>query len=97
MIVRIVKMTFMPDKTEEFLANFEKHKEQIRNFSGCRKLSLLQENHQSNVYFTYSWWESENDLENYRQSELFKGVWQQTKKYFADRPMAWSLVNKVEL
>ena len=45
---------------------------------------------QSNVYFTYSWWQGEEDLEAYRHSDLFKGVWAFTKQLFADKPQAWS-------
>jgi hypothetical protein len=29
-------------------------------------------------------------LENYRNSDLFKGVWAETKIKFSDRPEAWS-------
>ncbi|HAD96922.1 MAG TPA: antibiotic biosynthesis monooxygenase [Cryomorphaceae bacterium] len=97
MIIRIVKMTFQPESVEAFLANFEKNKAAIRSFPGCNRLELLQEKGKGNVYFTYSWWEQETDLENYRQSELFRGVWQLTKTFFAAKPEAWSLENRVTL
>ena len=90
-------MTFQPEGVADFLANFEKNKEAIRNFPGCTRLELLQEKGREDVYFTYSWWEQEQDLENYRQSDLFRGVWQLTKTFFAAKPEAWSLENKVKL
>lgn len=95
MIIRIVKMTFQQDRVPEFVANFQKHKEQIRGFEGCSHLELLQQEGQPNVFFTYSWWHSDGDLENYRHSQLFKEVWAFTKNLFSARPEAWSL-NQLE-
>ncbi len=83
-------MTFKADEVDNFLANFEKHKSQIRAFEGCEKLILLQDKHKPNVYFTYSWWQNESNLTAYRHSELFKGVWAFTKSLFAAKPEAWS-------
>lgn len=94
MFVRIVKMSFHPEKIEEFLTLFNQKKENIRNSNGCRLLELYRDKTQDNVFFTYSYWEAEQDLENYRNSELFKSVWAQTKVLFNDKPAAWS-VDKV--
>lgn len=90
MITRIVKMTFQEDRISDFLDNFQKHKEQIRNFPGCHKLILLRDKDRPEVFFTYSWWSEATDLENYRQSDLFQGVWAFTKTLFAAKPEAWS-------
>ena len=87
-------MSFDPSKIEEFLANFEDKKHQIRNFEGCEFLELYRDKKNTNVFFTYSFWNSEADLENYRHSELFKGVWADTKILFNAKPEAWS-VDKV--
>lgn len=90
-------MTFQPDKTADFKANFEKHKLQIRGVEGCEKLLLLQDINDINVYFTYSWWQSEKHLDAYRNSELFKGVWKFTKSLFSARAEAWSTTEKAAL
>ncbi|MCR9154514.1 MAG: antibiotic biosynthesis monooxygenase [Bacteroidetes bacterium] len=90
MIVRIVKMTFREEEVPEFLANFHEHKARIRAFSGCERLLLLKDLNKPNIYFTYSWWHSEEDLERYRHSSLFKGVWAFTKALFAEKAEAWS-------
>ena len=95
MIVRIVKMSFTEAKIEDFLHNFEKNKIQIRNFKGCKLLELYRDKNYRNIFFTYSYWESEQDLERYRKSELFKSVWAKTKVLFNDKPEAWS-VDKIE-
>ncbi len=97
MIIRVVKMTFVPERVPEFLANFEEKKELIRHFEGCQHLELLKEIDKDNVYFTYSYWDSLRSLEKYRHSSLFKGVWAFTKSLFSDKPAAWSLEQKVKL
>ncbi len=94
MFVRIVKMEFDPLKIDEFLSNFEVVKDKIRAFAGCQFLELYRDKHNTNVFFTYSYWTSETDLENYRHSKLFKGVWANTKPLFNAKPEAWS-VDKV--
>lgn len=95
MFVRIVKMSFQPEKIDEFLANFNDKKEFIRKTKGCNLLELYRDKTNPNIFFTYSYWETEQDLENYRNSDLFKGVWAKTKTLFNDKPLAWS-VDKLE-
>lgn len=97
MFVRIVKMSFNSEKIEEFLANFNTKKEFIRNSPGCRLLELYRDKTNSDIFFTYSYWETEQDLENYRNSDLFKGVWAQTKILFNDKPLAWSVDKTISL
>ncbi|VXB88192.1 Antibiotic biosynthesis monooxygenase [Flavobacterium sp. 9R] len=91
MFVRIVKLSFHPEHCAAFLANFELMKQQIRNAPGNRLLELYQDKTNSNVFFTYSYWETEDDLENYRQSALFNEVWTFTKQLFNAKPEAWSV------
>ncbi|GHA78085.1 putative quinol monooxygenase [Pontibacter akesuensis] len=91
MIIRIVRMTFLPEKTGEFLEIFRSSKDKIRAFDGCQHVELLQDVNQPNVYSTYSHWQSETHLNAYRDSELFGQVWPATKKLFSDKPQAWSL------
>jgi len=96
MFVRIVKMNFKAANIELFLKNFNMNKEKIRNSKGCNLLELYRDKNDSNTFFTYSYWESEADLEVYRNSELFKVVWGKTKVLFNNKPEAWS-VDKVEV
>jgi quinol monooxygenase YgiN len=91
MLVRIVKMSFHQEHIPAFLENFELFKNQIRNSPGNRLLELYQDKNNPSVFFTYSYWESEDDLENYRKSALFNEVWDFTKKLFNDKPEAWSV------
>ncbi|WP_338358110.1 antibiotic biosynthesis monooxygenase family protein [Yeosuana marina] len=91
MFIRIVKMSFSENHIDDFLTNFELNKNKIRNFKGCNLLELYRDKKDSNIFFTYSYWESEADLETYRQSDLFKAVWSKTKPLFNTKPEAWSV------
>jgi heme-degrading monooxygenase HmoA len=90
MIVRFVKMTFQKDCCDEFEKIFIMSKDKINAMPGCMHVELLKETNNGQVYFTRSIWEHDNDLENYRRSELFKDVWGATKKLFESKPEAWS-------
>ncbi len=95
MIIRIVKMTFAPEKVNDFLEIFNTSKLLIRNFKGCSHLELLNDINQPNIFFTYSYWQEESNLNNYRDSELFAGVWAKTKILFNAKPEAWSVTQSI--
>lgn len=97
MIIRIVKMNFQPEKVTEFLEVFHASKQLIRNYEGCSHLELLNDINNPNIYFTYSYWESEMHLDGYRHSDLFAGVWSKTKILFAAKTEAWSVEQTVKL
>jgi quinol monooxygenase YgiN len=97
MIIRIVRMSFEPEQVENFRKLFDERKEFIRGFNGCRHLELWQDAQASNVFLTYSIWESEKHLDHYRFSDLFKDTWARTKALFCDKPVAWSVTQQVIL
>ena len=90
MIVRLVKMTFKHEEAEAFKEIFASVSPKIKAFEGCSDVQLLQDVRNSNVFFTRSIWKSENHLDSYRNSELFKSTWKVTKARFAAKPEAWS-------
>ncbi|SFU46005.1 hypothetical protein SAMN05216480_10485 [Pustulibacterium marinum] len=94
MLVRIVKLTFQDDKIADFTAHFEVHKNTIRHFEGCQFLELYQDKNNPAIFFTYSYWENEEALEKYRNSDVFKNIWKTVKVWFGNKPEAWS-VNKL--
>lgn len=91
MIVRIVQMHFRTEEVDQFKALFEERKERIRNFEGCHHLELWQDVKNTDVFFTYSYWESEAALDHYRYSEFFKDTWGRTKALFQAPAQAWSV------
>ncbi len=90
MIVRIVKLKFQYKHISTFKTIFENSKQTILSQKGCRKLELLQDSNDDCTFFTYSYWDTEEDLNTYRNSEWFKTVWASTKVLFQEKPMAWS-------
>ena len=84
-------MSFHNDKVEEFKSVFNANWKFIASFKGCSHVELLQDNIHPNIFFTYSIWQNENDLEDYRNSELFEKVWRKTKALFNAKPEAWTV------
>jgi len=97
MFVRIVKMSFHSKYIPDFLAMFEEKKQSIKDREGCEFLELYQDKNNPEIFFTYSHWQHVDNLEAYRNSELFKNVWKQTKAMFNDKPYAWSVDKLVSL
>lgn len=91
MIVRIVRMHFMPDAVDEFLDVYGRTEAAILHSEGCIYLELLRDTEDPNVFVTISHWESSRALDNYRKSELFKKVWRRAKTHFSKSPQAFSM------
>lgn len=92
MITRLVKLTISEDKVDVFEEIFVTNKNKIEQFPGCISVKVLRDVNQSNVFFTYSIWESEEAINRYRSSELFGSIWPNAKKTFSGKPEAWSLM-----
>lgn len=90
-MLRIVKLTFQEDKLQDFLNFFDTINTKVAGFEGCNGMKLLQDIHQPHVVFTYSDWDDEAALNNYRYSDLFKGVWTTIKPWFDAKAEAWSV------
>ena len=91
MLIRIVKMTFAPERTGDFTAAFNERKHLIATFEGCHGVELLRDTDSPNIFFTYSKWDTKEHLEAYRQSELFNTTWALVKQWFVAKPEAWSV------
>jgi|GEM_PF-184535 len=85
--VRIVRMSFRPECTEPFVVLFQENKAFIAEHEGCRFVFLLRS---GNTFFTVSGWDRPEDLETYRNSGLFRGIWKQTKSWLSEPAQAWS-------
>lgn len=97
MLIRIVRMTFHEDKIDDFIKIFEKNKEAIRNQPGCKHLQLWQDKNHPNVFSTYSLWDNEDCLNQYRASETFGKVWPATKALFKEKPVASSHIQRYQI
>ena len=95
MIIRIVKLTFKENGAEEFLRLFNERKKEIRHYAGCLHLEVWREEGKPHVIFTYSHWESEEALNNYRYSDFLRDTWSQAKPHFAEKAQAWSVTREI--
>ncbi len=94
MIIRIVKMTFKAEHVSDFLKMFDDKRNAIAGASGCLHLELWRDVKDENIYFTYSHWESEIFLNQYRDSALFALVWPMTKQWFSAKAEAWTVTQQ---
>jgi quinol monooxygenase YgiN len=97
MITRIVKLTMATENIDTFTTYFDTVCDIIRHQPGCHKLQVWQDLHQPNIFFTYSIWESESDLDNYRYSDFFSIFWKTVKPWFAAKAEVWSFGVVVDL
>jgi len=89
-IYRIVRMTLRQDAVEPFLSLYDEVSGRIRERPGCRGLVLYRDVRWPCVLTTHSAWESEDALEAYRASDLFRSTWARTRPLFAAPAEAWS-------
>lgn len=92
-LTRIVRLSFDESKVADFIHIFESSKNKIRSFPGCLHLELMTDFESPHIYYTISKWQSNIDLQNYRNSELFKTIWSKTKLLFNEKPLVYSLSN----
>jgi quinol monooxygenase YgiN len=97
MFIRIVKLTLLEDKVSDFLDHFDSIKDKVRHYPGCQFLEVYRDRENTNVFFTYSYWEDESNLEDYKKSEVFGEIWPYTKTLFKERAEAWSVDKVVTL
>lgn len=91
MILRLVKLDLIEGKDKTFIEIFKESKPFIESMKGCLGVKLKKDINNPGVYFTYSFWESENDLNAYRNTQKFKQIWGRTKLLFQNKAEAWSI------
>ncbi|MEO6189916.1 MAG: antibiotic biosynthesis monooxygenase [Saprospiraceae bacterium] len=84
-------MKFGDENLNNFVQIFRETAPRIKNFSGCISVELVQDVKDKNQIFTISEWESEESLEQYRNSDFFSITWKKTKLLFVEKAVAWSL------
>ena len=92
MLIRIVRMSFKPERVPAFLAIFRASEQRIRQQPGCCYLELWQDADNPAIYCTHSHWSDAAALNAYRESPLFGEIWPATKQLFATPPVAFSVI-----
>ncbi|MCV6630400.1 MAG: antibiotic biosynthesis monooxygenase [Flavobacteriaceae bacterium] len=91
MLIRVVKLTIKEEKSDTFATTSKGNREKILAFPGCKHLEMYRDIQNPQLFITYSHWEDESALNNYRNSALFKSIWATVKPMFAEKAMAWSV------
>lgn len=89
-MIRIVKLSFEAIHVDKFVLLFEERQHLIRNFEGCSHLELWQDKEDSCIFYTYSLWQNEHYLQQYRISTIFHDTWGQVKQWFKCPAQAFS-------
>jgi quinol monooxygenase YgiN len=91
-------MELLPGMEGRFLDIFEEAKKDIRARTGCLGLEVLRSKQDGQLsIWTISLWESEEALDQYRSSDLFKKTWSAVKPLFSGKARAWTLTSIEEL
>ena len=88
MITRIVRLTIQENHIDDFAVFSEQIKTTIQSFSGCSELKILHNNYKPEIFMTYSIWDNEAALNEYRKSEFFLKIWPKAKLWFSAKPSA---------
>ncbi|MDB5225929.1 MAG: antibiotic biosynthesis monooxygenase [Bacteroidota bacterium] len=97
MIIRIVKLTMRESDIASFKGYFQTVCDIIRRQPGCNSLQAWQDIHNPDIFFTYSIWDREDDLEAYRNSAFFLQFWKTVKPWFRDKAEVWTFNKIVDL
>ena len=97
MIVRIVKLQFDERTHEEAQRHLLSFVENVRSWPGCTHLEVLFDTHRVGGVLTYSHWDSEEALNAYRISLVFREFWSLVKPHLSKPAEAWSLHRTVHL
>jgi quinol monooxygenase YgiN len=89
---RIVRLCFQKERVEDFRIIFEESRDKIMAFPGCISLVLMKDPEDPRVFYTVSKWDTQEALEAYRSSELFRTTWAKTKALFAAPASAYSMI-----
>ena len=77
-----MKLQFRETEIATFIRIFNENKLNVSNFNGCLGMRLLNDLQNPSIFYTYSQWESEDALNNYRKSTIFNTVWISIKPLF---------------
>ena len=92
MIKRIVRLTVKDAAAKEAFQEIYRSRNPYKNgVPGCREVKVMQDVNDDDVYYTVSIWDSNDDLEAYRNSDYFAKTWPMVKAQLSKRAEAFSM------
>lgn len=90
MLIRVVQLSIRSECVDGFLTVFAEAAPRIHAFPGCLRLELWEDQETRGGFTTLSHWKSDEALDAYRNSSLFRLRWAAIKPMFAAKPRAFS-------
>ncbi len=90
MITRIVELQIQAHQIDVAKQLLKEVAPKVRSMPGCSRLEIMFGIHKKARVTTYSYWDSEKDLNDYRDSEVFQKFWKSIKPMFSEKARAWS-------
>ncbi len=90
MVSRLVELQLKAENIDKAKILLSDIAPQVKAMPGCSHLEILMDLHDRCHITTYSHWDSEADLDTYRQTDTFKNFWAEVKPMFAKPAKAWS-------
>lgn len=82
---------------EQYIDSFRKRvpviSNEVRRVSGCMHNDIFRDRNNDNIFYSYTIWSSEEDIERYLKSMYYKEIWGDIWDYFKKEPMAWKIDN----
>lgn len=91
MILRIVKIKIDEVKIDTFKLFMKNLRNEKLRLKGCLHFDYFHEKKNKNIYYTYTIWENEKHLNQYKKSELFKKVISTLNSLSIEEPRAWTI------
>ncbi len=93
MILRVVKMKVDLRKIDAFKLFMDNlHDEKLR-LAGCLHFDYFNERQNPSIYYSYTIWEHEKYLKQYKKTEFSKEVLQTLRDLCVEEPQAWTIQN----
>lgn len=93
MILRVVKMNVDEEKRDAFELFMKNLREEKLKLAGCLHFDYFHEKNNKNIFYSYTIWESEKYLKQYKKTDLFIEVVSTLKKLCTEEPKAWTIEN----
>jgi quinol monooxygenase YgiN len=90
--MRILKLNVDPKFIEEFKVFYEETVEpKLQAVDGCLFASLIKSKPDKDEFVSLTFWKTQQQAENYENSDVFKNLYEQAKKYFSEATDEWKI------
>jgi quinol monooxygenase YgiN len=92
MFMRILKLNVDTKFIEEFKVFYEETVEpKLQAVDGCLFASLIKSKPDKDEFVSLTFWKTQQQAENYENSDVFKNLYEQAKKYFSEATDEWKI------